>query len=416
MRSVNFSDDNLAVQWQYVKRNLGELGVLYQFDDFESQAHRNIQELMQSCVKEEFALQVRAERYEHAPNRLDERQGGYERNFTTTFGTSRIWIPRVRFNKVKVHYSLFEKYQRRQKKFDQVVVLAMLLGLSVRKQRKFFRSFMGDAISHTTASKLIRTLEDDLQAFRTRKIEDKYKYLLLDGLWVKVKDGNKLKDKVILFILGITLDNKKEIVAFRLAKGETEEEVTALLNDVYRRGLEGKYLKLIASDGAKGIRSAINMVYPYAKWQLCYVHKLRNLNKHIRHKINNRPRIMRQVSAIYDSKNRQQAIERFEKFCAYWQEYEPYAIKCFRDGFYDTLHYFEFGEDKNFISSTNHLERYLEEVRRRIKIQGYFKSDRSANLWVYGIISQVMQEQQPEVMLRHVTIFRVPQYESVQLS
>jgi len=416
MRSLDFSKDNLPVQWQYVKRNLRESGVLYQFDDFESQAHRNIQELIQSCVKEEFALQVRAERYEHAPNRLDERQGGYERNFTTTFGTSRIWIPRVRFNKVKVHYSLFEKYQRRQKKFDKVVVLAMLLGLSVRKQRKFFRSFMGDAISHTTASKLIRTLEDDLRAFRTRKIEDKYKYLLLDGLWVKVKDGNKLKDKVILFILGITLDNKKEIVAFRLAKGETEEEVTALLNDVYRRGLEGKYLKLIASDGAKGIRAAINMVYPYAKWQLCYVHKLRNLNKHIRHKINNRPRIMRQVRAIYDSKNKQQAIERFEKFCAYWQEYEPYAIKCFRDGFHDTLHYFEFGEDKNFISSTNHLERYLEEVRRRIKIQGYFKSDRNANLWVYGIISQVMQEQQPEVMLRHVTIFRVPQYESVQLS
>jgi transposase-like protein len=416
MRSLNFSDDNLAVQWQYVKRNLGELGVLYQFDDFESQAHRNIQRLMQDCVNKEFALQVRAERYEHAPFRLDERQGTYERNFTTTFGTSRIEIPRLRFHKVKIHYSLFEKYQRRQKKFDKVVVLAMLLGLSVRKQRKFFRSFIGDAISHTTASKLIRTLEDDLQAFRTRKIEDKYKYLLLDGLWVKVKDGNKLKDKVILFVLGITLDNKKEIVAFRLAKGETEEEATALLNDVYRRGLEGKYLKLIASDGAKGIRAAINMVYPYAKWQLCYVHKLRNLNKHIRHKINNRPRIMRQVRAIYDSKDRQQAIERFEKFCAYWQEYEPYAIKCFKDGFHDTLHYFEFGEDKNFISSTNHLERYLEEVRRRIKIQGYFKADRNANLWVYGIISQVMQEQQPEVMPKHITIFRGLKYKSVQLS
>ena len=416
MRCLDFSNDNLPVQWQYVKRNLGELGVLYQFDDFESQAHRSIQELIQGCVKEEFALQVRAGRYEHAPNRLDERQGTYERNFTTTFGTSRIRIPRVRFNKVKIHYSLFEKYQRRQKKFDKTVVLAMLLGLSVRKQRKFFRSFIGDAISHATASKLIRSLEDDLQTFRTRKIEDKYKYLLLDGLWVKVKDGNKLKDKVILFILGIALDNKKEIVAFRLAKGETEEEVMALLNDIYRRGLEGKQLKLIASDGARGIRAAINMVYPYAKWQLCYVHKLRNLNKHIRHKINNRPRIMRQVSAIYDSKNRQQAIERFEKFCAYWQEYEPHAIKCFRDGFHDTLHYFEFGEDKNFISSTNHLERYLGEVRRRIKIQGYFKSDRSANLWVYGIISQVMQEQQPEVMPRHVTIFRAPQYESVQSS
>jgi transposase-like protein len=286
----------------------------------------------------------------------------------------------------------------------------------VRKQRRFFKSFIGDAVSHTTASKLIRTLEEGLQEFRTRPIEDKYKYLLLDGLWVKVTDAGKLKEKVILFILGVTLDNKKEIIAFKLAKGETEEEVTALLNDIYRRGLEGKQLKLIASDGAKGIRSAINMVYPYAKWQLCYVHKIRNLNKHIRHKINNRPGIMRQIRAIYKSKNKQQAIERFDKFCISWQEYEPYAVKCFKDGFYDTLHYFEFMEDKNLISSTNHIERDLEEVRRRIKIQGYFKSDRSANLWVYGIISQVMQEQQPDVMPRHVTIFREPKYESVQLS
>lgn len=417
MRSIDFSDDNLAVQWQYVKRNLGELGVLYQFEDFEFQARGVIQRLIQSCVNEEFALQIRAERYEHAPFRLDQRQGGYERNLTTTFGTSSIRIPRLRFHNVNVRYSLFEKYQRRQEKLDKTIVLSLLLGLSVRKQRRFFRSFIGDAVSHTTASRLIKSLESDLRAFRTRPVEDKYKYILIDGLWVKVKDGDKLKEKVILFVLGITIDNKKEIVAFRLAKGETEEEAAALLNDLYRRGLEGKYLKLIASDGAKGIRAAINMVYPYAKWQLCYVHKLRNLNAHIRHKVLNRPKMMRQASRIYDSPTRRQAVELFDKFCLRWQGIEPYAVKCFKDGFFETLHYFEFADDKHFISSTNHLERDLEEVRRRIKIQGYFKSDRSANLWVYGIISLFRQDQQPEVMSKHITAFlRTPKYESVQLS
>ena len=415
MRSLNFSSDNLAVQWQYVKRNLGEFGLLYQFDDFEFQARGIIKKLIQDCVNEEFALQIRAKRYEHTSNRLDERQGGYERNFTTTFGTSRIRIPRVRFNKVKVHYSLFEKYQRRQKKFDQVVLLSMLLGVSVRKQRRFFRAFIGDAVSHSTASRLIKSIEGDLQSFQTRTIADIYKYLIIDGLWVKVMEG-RLKEKVILFVLGITEDNKKEIIAFRLAKGETEAEVTALLNDLYRRGLKGRHLKLIASDGAKGIHAAINMVYPYARWQLCYVHKLRNLVKHIRYKQRHRRKMMRQVKTIYDSNTKRKAVERFEKFCLDWQKYEPYAIKCFKDGFFETLHYFEFAEDKNFISSTNHLERDLEEVRRRIKIQGYFKTIRSANLWVYGIISQFRQEQQPDVMPRHITIFRDSKYKSVQLS
>jgi hypothetical protein len=67
MRSLDFSNDNVAVQWQYVKRNFGELGILYQFDDFEFQARGIIQRLIQSCVNEEFALQIRANRYEHAP-------------------------------------------------------------------------------------------------------------------------------------------------------------------------------------------------------------------------------------------------------------------------------------------------------------------------------------------------------------
>jgi len=415
MRSVNFSSDNLAVQWQYVKRNLGELGLCYEFEDFQLQAHRIIQSLMQSCVNEEFTLQIRASRYEHAPSRLDERQGTYERSFTTTFGTSRIKIPRLRYNNIKVHYSLFKKYQRRQNKFDKAVVLSMILGLSVRKQRRFFKSFIGDAISHTTASRLIRSLEDGLCEFRTKPIEDKYKYLFIDGLWVKVKDG-KLKKKVILFVLGITKDNKKEIIAFRLARGETEEEVTALLNDLYRRGLEGKALKLIASDGAKGIKAAINMVYPYAKWQLCYVHKIRNLLKHIRQKTQNREGIMSQARAIYATKTKRQAEKRFDKFYLRWKDIEPYAIKCFKDGFYNTLCYYEFADDRNLISSTNHLERDLEEVRRRIKIQGYFKSDRSTNLWTYGIISQFRQEEQPEVMPKHITIFKEPKYKSVQLS
>jgi len=417
MRSINFSSDNLAVQWQYVKRNLGELGILYQFEDFELQAHRVVQNMIQSCVNEEFAIQIGARRYEHTSRRRDERQGGYERRLTTTFGDSTIWIPRTRFNNVKVHYSLFERYQRRQKKFDRAVLLSMLLGLSVRKQRRFFKAFIGDAVSHTTASRLIRSLEGDLQAFRTKPIKDKYKYLLIDGLWVKIKDSGRLKEKVILFVLGITVDNQKEIISFKVAKGETELEVTALLNDIYRRGLEGKSLKIVASDGAKGIRAAIQVVYPYAKWQLCYVHKLRNLAKHIRYKARHRRLMMRQASAIYKTKNRRQAVIKFEQFCRRWQEPESYAVKCFRDGFMDTLNYFDYSDDKNLISSTNHLERDLEEVRRRIKIQGYFKSDRSAELWVYGIISQFRQEPQPEVMPKHIiAIFNEPKYKSVQLS
>ena len=418
MRSINFSSDNLAVQWQYVKRNLRECGTLDNFDDFETKAHKAIQTLIQGSIYEEFTEQIGANKYERSDYRVDKRKGEYSRHFSTTFGRSEIKIPRLRDNNIDISYSLFDKYQRRQKKFDDMVVLSMILGLSTRKQRKFFKAFIGDSVSHTTASRLIGNLEQGLSEFRTRPIEDKYKYMLVDGLWVRIKEKTVHK-RPILFVLGITLDNKKEVIAFKLAKGETEAEVSALLNDLYRRGLEGKNLKLIASDGAKGIRAGINMVYPYARWQLCVTHKLRNLSKNIRHKVKHRRKIMPQASRIYKAKTKVQAIKRCNSFCQRWQDIEPQALKCFKRDFYDTLNFYDFMDDKNFISTTNHLERDLEEVRRRIKIQGYFKSEKSLNLWTYGIISQFREQQQQPKQDMHRNIFTLikePEYESAQLS
>ena len=415
MRDINLSQENLAVQWQYVKRNLRELDMPGVFDNFEANAHRVVQEYIQNGIYEEFKLQIGADRYEHSGSRVDERKGEYDRFFTTTFGTSRIHIPRTR-DGLKITYSLFNKYQRRQKKFDDMVVLSMILGLSVRKQRRFFKAFIGDAVSHTTASRLLRNLETGLNDFRTRVIEDKYKYLLIDGLWVKVRDGECLRKMVILFVLGVTLDNKKEMIAFRLAKGETEEDVAALLNDLYRRGLEGKRLKLIASDGAKGIRAGINIVYPYAQWQLCHVHKLRNLTANIRYKTKHRRGLMKEASGIYKATTRRQAIKRFDRFCSRWQDREPHAVHCFTKDFNDSIIYYDYIDDKNLIGTTNHLERDLEEVRRRIKIQGYFKNERSVYLWTYGIINQFRIEDRADEPKFIFTLIKEPKYESAQLS
>lgn len=424
MKEIDFTRENVSIQWKYVKRNLKALGCDQSAVEFERRAHKAIQEFIQGDIYAEFIEQIGAEKYERTGKRIGKRKGEYSRYFTTTFGTSEIKIPRARKG-LRIDYSLFDKYQRRQRKFDDMVLLSMILGLSTRKQKRFFRSFIGDSISHTTASRLLRNLEVDLKRFRTKPIEDKYKYLLVDGLWVKVKaKGQKyVRKMVILFVLGLTLDNKKEIIAFKLAKGESELEVTGLLNDLYRRGLNGKHLKLIASDGSKGIKAAIKIVYPYAEWQLCSTHKLRNLSKNIRHKVRHRKKMMSQASQIYEAENKKQAIKRFEKFCFKWEKLELSAIRCFKKDFFETLTYYSFAYDRNFISTTNHIERDLEEVRRRIKIQGYFKSEQSLNLWIFGIISH-MREDQTEMYIQPrkdmsnylFTLVKEPKFESAQFT
>jgi len=390
-KSVDFSSDNLPKQWQYVKRNLREMGILGQagVEDIEVRARQVVEAFFQRGVFAEFRQQLKADIYERADEREDIRSGTYARYFTTTFGRAKLLIPKVRKKSKEYLYNLFTKYQRRQEKFDDMVVLSMLLGFSTRKQQKFFRAFIGDSVSHQTASRLLEGLADDLRAYQTKPIEDKYRFIMLDGLWVHIKEID-IKKRPILFALGITKDGRQEIIAFKLAKGETEEEYTAFLNDLYRRGLLGKSLELIIQDGSEAITAAVNTVYPYTPRQRCYTHKLRNLLQNIRHKIKHRPKMARQASNIYKAPSRHEAIKRFRIFVNRWRYIEPRAIKCFQDEFYQTLNFYDFPKEvRSAISTTNHLERFFEEIRRRIKIQGYFKNGHSLNLWIFGLIKHI---------------------------
>ncbi len=61
------------------------------------------------------------------------------------------------------------------------------------------------------------------------------------------------------------------------AKTESEAQWEAFLNDLYRRGIEGKTLELITTDGCPGLQETLDMVYPYVPIQQCWAHKLRNM-------------------------------------------------------------------------------------------------------------------------------------------
>ena len=52
--------------------------------------------------------------------------------------------------------------------------------------------------------------------------------------------------------------------------------------DLYRRGLEGRSLGLILTDGCAGLAAAIRTVYPRVRHQRCWVHKMRNILEKVR--------------------------------------------------------------------------------------------------------------------------------------
>jgi len=69
-------------------------------------------------------------------------------------------------------------------------------------------------------------------------------------------------------------------------------------------------------------------------------------------------------------------------------------VRCFLQGFEATLTYREYDEPlRTLIKTNNPVERYLEELQRRIKPFRKFASAQSAERIVYGLIAYVLDTQ-----------------------
>src|SRR5450755_2205811 len=98
------------------------------------------------------------------------------------------------------------------------------------------------------------------------------------------------------------------------SQGESQSDWEGLLQDLYRRGLEGKHLALIVTDGCPGLAAAIPTVYPRARHQRCWVHKMRNILEKVRKR--DYDEVKRGAQAIYLAAGRRQAEAAFRRFRA----------------------------------------------------------------------------------------------------
>jgi len=68
---------------------------------------------------------------------------------------------------------------------------------------------------------------------------------------------------------GVRQDGTRHQLAFLRSRGESQADWEGLLEDLYRRGLEGKKLLRIVTDGCPGLAAAIQTVYPRVGHQRC---------------------------------------------------------------------------------------------------------------------------------------------------
>lgn len=368
-----------------------------------------VKNLIEVSLDEEMIQYMQTQPYQRTKTtRLDYRNGYYCRNLDTTFGpVEHIAVPRSRHGLFRP--SVFQRYQRRQQAVDNVVCNVFLRGISTRDVAGALKPLLNTTLSASTVSRITKRLNPLVKEFHQRKLLDEYQFLFLDGITISVKGSLKAKKILVLVAYGITIFGKKELIAFRIANAESNPACEGFLNDLFNRGIKGENLKMIVTDGSKGFINAIEIVYPHAKHQRCWVHKLRNATKHLK-KSDIKP-FKLDVRKIYNASTHREAVAAFKTLRKQWKNIAPDSVKCLERDLDDLLAFLTIPIKKQYrvfirrqIRTTNIIERSFREVRRRTRPMGCFTNYDSVSRIIYAIFNRLNSKWQ-EKPLKQFTQF-----------
>ena len=170
----------LRDRWAEVKAEDGWWG------DLTAAALRGVKHLLEAVMEVELLEGIRAGRYRRTELRRGYRNGYRERSLLTQWGLLQgLRVPRDR----EGHYqpSVLPAYQRRQEAINRMVREAFLTGVSTRKVKEVIAPILGASLSAQTVSRIVRSLDAEVQCYHSRPLADSYRYLFLNGLTLKVK-------------------------------------------------------------------------------------------------------------------------------------------------------------------------------------------------------------------------------------
>jgi len=367
--------------WRQVPRDDEEF-----WNDARERQLRLVKTLMEGALEEEMTLLLGAGRYRRTEGRHGSRNGFYERDLATQVGiVTAIRVPRARGQPVE--RSVFSRYQRRQEQVNNVIRNVFLAGISTRRVGETLEALLGDRVSAQTVSRVVRSLDREVARFQEAPIADEVLYLLLDGVYLRVKAAAGVQRKLVLCAYAITTSGERRLLDFRLGTAESQAQWEAFLNRLRERGLLGKWLRLIVTDGCQGLHRALETVYPYVPRQYCWVHKLRNVANHLKR---SQRECLEEARAIYKADSKRAAVQTYWAWATRWRAEAPGAVACLERDLDSLLSFLDCPpQHRRMIRTTNAIERCFREVRRRTRPMTCFNNNASCERIIYAVFSHL---------------------------
>src|ERR1700730_1618609 len=345
--------------------------------------------IIQRAVEHEFDAGLGRARYERRPGGPPGKRNGFRpRRLQTAEGELRIEIPQAREAVMPFVSKLFPKWHckrlLRTDPLKALIIGGVVRGLSMRDIDSLCEEAGLGKISRSTVARICAELHERFEAFKRRSLyEINLVVLFLDAIYLPVRPSGPKEGVICAW--GITENGERALVSVSLGAREAKEDWLERGRDLIARGLAAP--RLVVADGAPGLISAVEEIWPRADRQHCAVHPLRNLQaklpkaEHDRIRFNYWPALTNATS-IKDGKLRLQVLISELEHAGYQS-----AASCLAEDLDALVVHLRYPlRHRERWRSTNLLERSLGEVRRRTKVMGRFPGETSCLSLVWAVL------------------------------
>lgn len=337
-------------------------------------------DLMKSLMKEALQEVLEAEMTEFlgaAPSERSEtrsgyRAGYYHRGLVTRIGKLELRVPRDRSGEFST--ALFERYARSEKALVAALAEMYVQGVSTRKVKAITEELCGHSFSASAISAINKSLDEALERFASRQLEEAYPYVILDARYEKVREDGVIRSMAVQIAIGINWEGQRQVLAVETANRESQSSWKDFLLRLKERGLTG--VEFVVSDDHAGLKKAISEVLCEAAWQRCYVHFLRNALDYLPRKADDD--CLQELRWIYDRRDLQEANRDLAAWITKWQGKYPKLVDWVESNIGETLSFYRLPRAHHkHLKSTNMLERLNEEIKRRTRVVRIFPNTES---------------------------------------
>jgi transposase-like protein len=336
-------------------------------------ARRMLAEALQAEV-DAYVAQFRDERDENG-RRLVVRNGSHQpREVLTSAGVVEVTAPRVNDRRTdpqtgercRFSSAILPAWCRKTPKITEVLPLLYLHGLSTGDFVPALGQFLGSSagLSAPVISRLTETWKAEQRTFSARDLSGvDYVYLWVDGIHVNIRlEEHKL---CLLVMIGVRADGRKELVALTDGYRESTESWADLLRDCARRGMRAPVLAI--GDGALGFWGALREVFPQARTQRCWFHKIANVLGALPKSAH--PGARKALAEIWNAEDRRHALDAVRAFETAYGAKFPKAVAKITDDVEELLAFYDYpAEHWIHLRTTNPIESTFATVRHRTKI------------------------------------------------